>query len=212
MSIIWRPGLFSGTGADFQSDQTVQDGIHLRWMINPEMGLPFELRDRKWGHFSVFEQHSKFSSLEHTSLHLVKAHTPIPVHSETDINVNYRLEHKDNFIYFLRRNQEDSNLPAEQLLNQARSLLSWLIPKEKRAVISYIKSVAREIKGETVRLQPLFHRAELCAIDIVFTQGTGTVPGENGSGNPGCLGLLVALTEKKYAWIRAYDKKGHLLA
>jgi hypothetical protein len=212
MSIIWRPGLFSCTGAEFQSDQTLHDGVHLRWMINPQMGLPFELKDRKWGHFRVFEQHSKFPSLEHASLDHVKEHTPVPVHSETDININYRLEHNDSFIYFLRRNQEDSNLPAEQLLNQARSLLSWIIPNEKRAFISYIKSVAREIRGEAVKLQPLFHRAELCAIDIVFSQGTGTVPGGNGSGNPGCLGLLGALAEKKYAWIRAYDKMGHLLA
>jgi hypothetical protein len=181
-------------------------------MINSQMGLPFEHKDRKWGHFSVFEQHSKFPSLETASLYLIKENTPVPVHSETALTINYRLEHNDNVIYFLRRNQEESNLPGEQLLNQARSLLPRLIPEKKRGFISYIKSVAREIKGETVRLQPLFHRAELCAIDIVFSRGTGTVPGGTGSGNPGYPGILGALTEKHYAWIRAYDKQGHILA
>ncbi len=45
-SIRWSPRLFAALGAGFRGDATVRDGVHLRWALDPRMGLPRLPRDK----------------------------------------------------------------------------------------------------------------------------------------------------------------------
>jgi len=70
--------------------------------------------------------------------------------------------------------------------------------REKRAFISYIKSVCQEIKGETVRMQPFISGRTLCH-RYFFSRGTGTYREKT---DPGIRDASVFWTfaEKQYAW------------
>lgn len=46
MALRWSPRLFAALGAGFQADATVRDGVHLRWSLDPRMGLPRLPRDK----------------------------------------------------------------------------------------------------------------------------------------------------------------------
>jgi len=211
MSIIWRPNLFSATGASFQTDATVQDGIHLRWMIDPRLGLPFEKNQHAWGGFMVYEQQTKFPCIEKATLDDIRLSTPIPVHSLTDVNADYRIQVRNNATFFLHSRRNPANIAAEQLLNQVRTLNLFRVMEEHRPFPEYLSGIARAVKGETPFLQPAFQIGEVCAIDMTFARGTGTVPGSDPTQNNGCLGVFSALAEKRYAWIRAYDANDNML-
>src|SRR5690348_16348629 len=104
MSILWRPSLFSTAGASFLTDATVRDGVHLRWMMDPRLGLPFEVPNRQWGGFLVYEQIGKFPALDKTDLASLKSAGQILVHGQADTNLDYMLEQPTaNSVCFLHR-------------------------------------------------------------------------------------------------------------
>ena len=45
-TLRWSPRLFAALGAGFKADATVRDGVHLRWSLDPRMGLPRLPRDK----------------------------------------------------------------------------------------------------------------------------------------------------------------------
>ena len=45
-SIRWSPRLFAALGAGFKGDATIRDGVHLRWTLDPRMGLARAPRDK----------------------------------------------------------------------------------------------------------------------------------------------------------------------
>ncbi len=210
MSILWRPSLFSTAGASFLADATVRDGVHLRWMMDPRLGLPFEYQTRQWGGFHVYEQIGKFPALDKTDLASVKSAGQIPVHSQTDTNADYLLEQPSgNTIYFLHKIKQPASIAAGKLLNQLRSLNQNLITEVDQPYLEYIGDIATALRGKVPFLHPAYQRGEVCAVDLFFKPGTGVVPGHiiTDPRRPETLAFI----QQKYARVRAYDQQGHLL-
>ncbi|MEJ7736996.1 MAG: hypothetical protein WKF97_06180 [Chitinophagaceae bacterium] len=220
MSLLWRSQLFSAIGAGFSSDATVTDGVHLRWIGNPKLGLPFEKKDRKWGNFQVFVRINKYPCIQSATLAALKAETPIPVHCEGDADPDYRLKTVDRTFYFLKKLEDPVHASIQHLLNQLRMIRQWRLTPEQRGCYRYIRQTIRALAGEPDMPNTHFEIAEVCAIDINFMPGQGT--------NPRGVGPVLdeipdirdghihrpinPLAERKSVWVRAYDSRNRLVA
>lgn len=79
-TIRWSPRLFAALGAGFQADATVRDGVHLRWTLDPRMGLPRTPRDKG---FEIAFSRTKEGSI--TRVDLFKPSAPYPVRSDKGV-------------------------------------------------------------------------------------------------------------------------------
>lgn len=79
-TIRWAPKLFAALGAGFHADATVRDGVHLRWTLDPRMGLPRLPRDKG---FEIAFSRTKEGSI--TRVDLFKPSAPYPVRSNQGV-------------------------------------------------------------------------------------------------------------------------------
>lgn len=79
-TIRWSPKLFAALGAGFKGDATVRDGVHLRWTLDPRMGLPRAQRDKG---FEIAFSRTKEGSIVRVDLFQPSA--PYPVRSNKAI-------------------------------------------------------------------------------------------------------------------------------
>ena len=80
-TIRWSPRLFAALGAGFQGDATVRDGVHLRWTLDPRMGLPTAPRDKG---FEIAFSRTKEGSI--VRVDLFKPSAPYPVRSNKTVS------------------------------------------------------------------------------------------------------------------------------
>ncbi len=76
----WRPELFAALGSGFEADPTLRDGVHLRWSLDPRLGLPQQPRDPG---FDIAFSRTKEGSI--TRVDLFQPSAPYPVRSNKTI-------------------------------------------------------------------------------------------------------------------------------
>jgi hypothetical protein len=74
--MLWRPRFFAALGAGFQADPTLRDGVHLRWTLDPRLGLPRAPDHRG---FEIAFLRTKEGSIARVDL--FQTTQPYPVHS-----------------------------------------------------------------------------------------------------------------------------------
>ena len=75
-AMLWRPRLFAALGAGFKDDTTLREGVHLRWTLDPRLGLP---HTPDQAGFEIAFLRTKERSL--TRVDLFQTTQPYPVHS-----------------------------------------------------------------------------------------------------------------------------------
>ncbi len=216
MTTLWRSKAFSALGAGFKADDTLHDGIHLKWMFDPRYGLPIQQDKQKTTDdgFYVYKLNKKIPCLKQIQLIQWVDSSNIPVFAEANNSPDGQLLiAADNKYYFLRKAEQESNRFVQKLRNQIRAIRKWKINKVETDFLDYLNDITKTLRSDLHKPAPSLEKAEVCAIDIRFSVGTGFNPVGDGSGNSGCLGILVsAFAKKTYAWVRAYDSNNQLVA
>ena len=216
MSILWRPNLFSAVGAAFYNDKTntLEDGNHFRWHINPLIGLPYETHQGPSGGFFILKLNDKYPCLQ--KLDLQKYAGVYPYIRSLNNKIDSNIVAEDNGFYFIRESHAKSNLAVQQMKSffQALSFFPQSDSPEFKKYNDYWNNVLEKFQSDYIAYSPQYEKAEVCAVQMTFTKGEGTTPGtSDSSSNPGCLGIFLGLlTEKKYAIVKALDKEGNVVA
>lgn len=189
----WRSQLFSMLGTGFQDDKYVQDGIHLRWSSQPQLGLPIENENGATGVYRVYYLQDNLPPLTQADLFTLKNNPLYPVRSnlstnnDTGMDTTYPGGHR-----FFKK--VDPNLSA--ILYQYFSLAHWLqthlLKDEEKALLNYLNGVLGQLRPELYDTNWAYEIGEVCAVDASFKL-TQSKPGA-------------------YAWVRGYDRHGRLLA
>jgi len=215
MSILWRPNLFSAVGAGFYNDKTntLQDGNHFRWHIDPLVGLPYETHKGPVGGFYILKLKDEYPCLEQLDLH--KYAGAYPYVRSLDHKVDSDIIPSDEGFYFIKKAHGESNLAVQKMRNILNVIPIWhqIINPELKKYVDYWNVVLDKFQSDYFEVLPNYEKAEVCALQMTFKKGEGsTPPNDDGSSNPGCIGILTNfISEKKYAIIKAYDKEGNLV-
>ncbi|NOX93053.1 MAG: hypothetical protein GXP18_11590, partial [Gammaproteobacteria bacterium] len=203
MTTLWRSKAFSALGAGFKADDTLHDGIHLKWMFDPRYGLPVQQNKQKATDdgFYIYKLNKKIPCLKQVELIKWVGNSNIPVFSEANNSPDGRIFiAEDNKYFFLHKAETESNRFVQKLKNQIRAIRKWETGKVETEILSYLNDITKTLGSDLHKPAPSLEKAEVCAIDIRFSVGTGFNPVGDGSGNSGCLGILVsAFIQKTYA-------------
>lgn len=215
MSILWRPNLFSAVGAGFYDDKTktLQDGNHFRWHIDPLVGLPYETHKGPIGGFYILKLNEKYPCLE--NLDLQKYAGVYPYVRSLDHKVDSDIVTFNDGFYFIKKAHGKSNIAVQKMRNLLNAIPIWqqIAQPELKKYINYWNDVLVKFQSDYLEYNPIFEKAEVCAVQMTFKKGQGNTPhNDDRSSNTGCIGILANfIFEKKYALIKAYDKEGNLV-
>lgn len=215
MSILWRPNLFSAVGAGFYDDKTktLQDGNHFRWHIDPLVGLPYETYKGPVGGFYILRLNEKYPCLE--KLDLQKYSKVYPYIRSLDHKVDSNIVTISDGFYFVKKAHGKSNLAIQKMRNLLNVIPIWQLKSnpELKKYLNYWNAVLDNFQSDFVEFNPVYEKVEICAVQMTFKKGVGTTQSnDDGSSNSGCMGIISdALSEKRYAIIKAYDKDDNLV-
>lgn len=190
---FWRSQLFSALGAGFADDPHLQDGIHLRWSSQPQLGLPLEYEGQATGLYRVYYLHDDFLPLRELDLFLLQGNPYYPVHSSQNSGgqsgMDTAYQGGSRFYKAI-----DSDLST--ILFQYFTLAQWLqghpLSSEEKKLLDYLNQVLRQMQPERYEANWNFEIGEVCAVDGQFSFSLGS--------------------KGVYAWVRGYDRHGRLLA
>lgn len=173
----WRPELFSALGAGFKDDGTLEDGIHLRWILNSLMGLPFQyaktgqLNQTSVGGFQVYYNTTADRSINRVNLFTNETY---PSYSILQNTFDSQLRPVDGKFQFFRNYREEFLKPYWQLAYYTDMLRSRfnLIPDSyggKKMLIDFVEYMEEVLE----KLKPgemfgNFAYSEVCAVDIAI--------------------------------------------
>lgn len=172
---LWRPALFSALGAGFKSDDTVHDGIHLRWNFDSRLGLPYQKSDTKKGNFKVYAMAQNEKSINNVDL--FEANTKaFLINSANLFNLNHNAQTTllpiDNKVYFIKNTQQDHvalDWHYNNLSNYIKAL-AFYRPKRDNRFFKYMNNVMKAFSPFYVPTKPEWEIGEVCAIDIAFSR------------------------------------------
>jgi len=171
----WRPRLFAALGAGFQNDPTVRDGVHLRWSLEPRLGLPHAPRSKG---FDMAFLRTKEGSI--TRVDLFNASGAYPVRSnKTVLPAGPGIIHRDgNTLSFLRPLVAQDWIPHWIYFNR-RAQLDALMPDrgEEERFLSYMDNVMATLGPESPT--SFAEREDAVAVDVRFQS-----PGQPGGIGP----------------------------
>jgi hypothetical protein len=179
---LWRPNAFGTIGAGFLNDNTLRDGIHVRWSVNYQLGLPFESEQGINGGFRIFVLNTEVDSISDADLFTLPLNSFLAVRSDSDqlFNPERGMIADGNILTFWKRTQPDYF--GVFWLCQWRLLLmgqwNWSFSSEQRRLLRYAKEVLDLLKPDLIDGNLMRERSEACAVDIRFNPFSG-------SGTPG---------------------------
>lgn len=186
---LWRSPLFSALGAGFQDDAHLQEGIHLRWSSQPQLGLPLEYEGQATGLYRVYYLHEDFLPLRECDLFALQGNPYYPVHSSLNGGVDTAYNGGSRFYKAID--------PAlSQILFQYFTLAHWLqnhqLTGEEKKLLHYLNQVLQQVQPERYEANWNFEIGEVCAVDAQYSFSQGI--------------------KGAYAWVRGYDRHGRMLA
>jgi len=241
---IWRRGLFCALGQGFKDDATVRDGIHLRWMMNPKLGLPFKGAGRGIGLFRIYFQFEDADSLRDVDLFEVDPVKYAISSSKGNLGPG-QIVTTGGRHYFLKPTDPGYLTPTWKFYTHLHEIASrpQTQGEEAQALIGYMEEIMRQLQPVTAREGTSEAFDEVAAIDLQFTSKVtktaasatarlrqtgrrlaGKIPAAlRRDIDPKAALSSVARRLSKvvevsagreaniYAWVKAYDKSGHLL-
>ncbi len=192
-NLRWRSKLFSALGSGFLNDDTVEDGVHLRWISDQRLGLPVDDRNRVTGVFRVYHVADDFPSLHDTDLSSLMNNSSYTIYStqnagnESGLDTSYS---KGTRFYKL------TDLEINGLIDRFFTLSSWLnwdeLTGNEKNLINYMREVLGGIQPELLNTNWLYELGEICAADV-HVQLNDTANGT-------------------HAWVNGYDRHDNLIA
>ena len=214
---LWRPGLFNAVGAGFQDDATVQDGIHLHWVFDPDLGMPYASEQQEQGSFRICILQDNLPCLPDADLFDKKIAHLFSVASDKDPSPDFRLDELfEPGIRFLKKSDGALNLSIHHFYN----LLNYFKIHKNRLTddqidfLNYLEDLIDQLKSEIYPKSPSYEIAEVCAVDVRFVPGSGLndTGTEDPSTNSGCLAPFLSLfMDQISARVKAYNRQGQVV-
>lgn len=174
---LWRPTLFSALGAGFKSDDTVNDGIHLRWNFDSRLGLPFEKGNTTKGNFKVFVMNQPEKSINNVDL-FKGNRKAYRIESADLFNINPNSNAQstifpfNNKIYFIKRTQHEHVALDWHYKNVSKYInaLNALQLQPTSPFLKYMDGIMDGFRPFYFPTKSEWEIAEVCAVDIDFTE------------------------------------------
>lgn len=174
----WRPSLFSALGEGFLNDPTLKDGIHLRWNMEPRLGLPYKMRGRAHGGFTIYSLVDDFDSI--VDLDLEKAPTSVYRIREDQGtgNARGRVEYSNGRYYFSKPvDFTFMNVFWRYFLKMQLLIAHFgFLGTEEQRFINYMQWLMKRLLPELTASTPTFVYEDVVAADIVFEVTSGVSP------------------------------------
>ena len=182
----WRPELFSALGAGFKSDSTIEDGIHLRWILDSLMGLPFQYtktgkgKKTNVGGFKVYYNMTAERSINKVNLFNTGNYGAYSILTNS---TQSQMRSVDGGFQFLRSYRQEFLKPYWQLAYYTDVLRGRLnlFPNSYNGkkilmdFMTYMDEVLEKLKpGEMLGN---FAYSEVCAVDISIAKSVRRVTG-----------------------------------
>lgn len=173
MKSLWRPELFSTVGAGFENDQTLQNGVHLRWRNDYRLGLPFERGSDVRGAYHIYIG-------QHGSVQDAKLFSDTPpfaaiTHRYPMGGFDSGMSQSDGTLRFWRRNRSPYRHVATYWGNAWPQLarMLWSHSPEERAMAGQAHAIFSRlcpvIEPGTINRE----YADVCAVDLLIQDGSG---------------------------------------
>lgn len=189
----WRSQQFSALGAGFMDDDTVEDGLHLRWVIDPRLGLPIESDNNITGVFRVSSTGPDFIALHELDLISLSNNSSYTVYSDTTGGGGSGL---DTSYSEGTRFYKTADLQQKLLIQKFFNLVRQVDPDDlydgEKELISYLEKALGGFQGEASPTSWFHELGELCAADVHMSLNDGV----NGP----------------HAWVEGYDRHDNLIA
>jgi len=163
----WRPELFGALGAGFATDATVQDGVHLRWYLDPRLGLPLAVARQQ---FRVFFLRTRERTVERVDLFKPSV-SDYPIHSSV-VSLGPSagsLAYENGSIYFTRPLYLPDWEPVwrYRLSRMLSSMFRLDLDDDDRALQQYMDEVMGKLDVRT-RANALREQEDVVAVDMSF--------------------------------------------
>ena len=206
----WRPSLFSALGEGFIDDSTLNDGFHLRWIMDPRLGLPIV---SKSGQFKVYElNRDGYQSIVNSKL---KDLINIKINSKPLLNIQVSSKQKNTTgkirkkrgerYYFTKPIESDLRPFFEQYMQQKDIIDDRIseLEKEDQEFIIYMQSMIEAFLPKMeLDLYSLVYE-DAVAVDFTFKiQGHTRTPTQP---------LPFNHRRTTYAIVKGYDRENRLI-
>ena len=174
----WRSSLFSALGEGFLNDPTLKDGIHLRWNMDPRLGLPYKMYGCTHGGFTIYSLVDDFASI--VELDLEKAPTSIyRIREDSGIgNAQGQVEYDNGRYYFSKLSDLTFMNVFWQYYLKIQLLISHFgcLGSEEQRFITYMQLLMKRLLPELAASAPTYVYEDVVAADIVFDATSGLSP------------------------------------
>jgi len=173
---LWRPDAFGAVGEGFDQDNTLRDGIHIRWNVDYRLGLPFESGQGIRGGFRIYVLNAELDSVHDADLFNLPLDSSFAVRSDQSPNPDSGVMTAGNTLTFSKRVQAryfGLFWPCQLRLRLMRQW-RWRFSREERDLLRYAEVVLDKLKPDLVAGDITRERGEACAVDIRFAPFGGS--------------------------------------
>jgi hypothetical protein len=172
----WRPSLFGALGEGFVGDATLKDGAHLRWNMDPRLGIPFKMHGRRAGCFTVYSLVNDFDSV--TELDLEKASSAVYriKKDQGSGSSQGRIEYDQGRHYFSRMADSSYLQIFWQYYLKIQFVLANMAkfgPEEQR-FIKYMQWIMYRLLPTLASSTPAYVYEDVVAVDLTFQTGAAS--------------------------------------
>lgn len=176
---LWRPAAFSAVGAGFLDDETLYDGVHLRWSFDHRFGLPFVRGNTARGHFRVMFRSGYPGTINDLDLRTNGYNQAFPVRNSQTYYPDAGMLHYGNVISFWKQS------PAAYMTLLARCEIGLQslrgafheLDRQQRDFVRYAEEVLDRLRPE-IRPQSITQaHSEACAVDLYYPPFSGGATG-----------------------------------
>lgn len=175
---LWKPTLFSVLGAGFKNDDTVNDGIHLRWNFDTRLGLPFRKDNTHKGTFKVYVMNLPEKSIKNVDLFKANKKS-YRINSADLFHLNIATAQHSilpfaNRLYFIKKTKHDHVALDWHYKNISKyiKLVSAVHSNTDTQFSTYMDTVMTGFRPFYVPTKSDWEIDEVCAVDIQFTRNT----------------------------------------
>ena len=181
---LWRPKAFGAIGEGFLADNTLRDGIHVRWHVDHRLGLPFESEKGINGAFRIFVLNTEVDSVRDANLFSLPLNSFMAVRSDQSFNPDSGMRTDGDTLTFWKRTQPDYFGLFWLCQWRLRFIRQWRwhFSGEQRHLLHYADDVLDLLKPDLVSGNLTQERSEACAVDIRFAPFSGS--GASGKDDP----------------------------
>jgi hypothetical protein len=174
--LLWRPAAFSAVGEGFQADDTLHDGIHLRWFLDHRLGLPYVHGGVAKGEFRIFIQRHTHRTVVSLDLFTMPIGGLYSVRTNRIYSNEAGMSNTGSRMTFWKA-IDPLALRLFWRFNYQMGLLSMLWPQTPadREFRRYAELVMNKLQPKLVSSVLSREESEACAIDLrYYLSGTGS--------------------------------------